>query len=327
MERRADIDRAKGLAILLVVFGHLVARADPAGVYWYEPLRRAVYSFHMPFFFYLSGLVLMLSGAALRPPAGWLQRRAARLLIPFWALGLLVVFGKYVVARWVFVDHAPAGLLPALAGLVWHTSGSPDGSIWYLFVLFCYSAAVPLLLAGDARRLGWLLSAAFALFFVPLPDYVYAGQIGRYAIFFALGLWAGAHDAAWHGFIRSSWQGWLLLLLPILIIAAWFGAAYPALMLLAAGLTAIPALHGLVRYSPLNSSPTLLWLGRYCFMIYLFNTIFIGLAKALLLKVTSWDGPHFLPFATCLMLAGIFGPVGLKHLAFSRIARLDRLTD
>jgi hypothetical protein len=62
-------------------------------------------------------------------------------------------------------------------------------------------------------------------------------------------------------------------------------------------------------------------------MIYLFNTIFIGLAKALLLKVTSWDGSHFLPFATCLMLAGIFGPVGLKHLVFSRVARLDRLTD
>ena len=51
MERRDDIDRAKGLAILLVVFGHLVARADPADVAWYEPLRRAVYAIHMPFFY------------------------------------------------------------------------------------------------------------------------------------------------------------------------------------------------------------------------------------------------------------------------------------
>ncbi len=71
MERRADIDSAKGLAILLVVFGHLVARADPAGVTWYEPLRRAVYAFHMPFFLYLSGLVAVLSGMLTVPPPAW----------------------------------------------------------------------------------------------------------------------------------------------------------------------------------------------------------------------------------------------------------------
>jgi hypothetical protein len=62
-------------------------------------------------------------------------------------------------------------------------------------------------------------------------------------------------------------------------------------------------------------------------MIYLFNTIFIGLTKGLLLLVTGWDGGHFLPFAICLMLAGVLGPVSLKHLAFRRLARLDRLTD
>ena len=71
MERRDDIDRAKGLAILLVVFGHLVARADPAGVERYEPLRRAVYAIHMPFLLYLSGVVAVHSGMLLAPRAAW----------------------------------------------------------------------------------------------------------------------------------------------------------------------------------------------------------------------------------------------------------------
>ena len=66
--RRQDIDRAKGLAILLVVFGHIVARSDPLNVNWYEPLRRAVYAFHMPFFLYLSGIVAVFSGALFTPP-------------------------------------------------------------------------------------------------------------------------------------------------------------------------------------------------------------------------------------------------------------------
>jgi fucose 4-O-acetylase-like acetyltransferase len=326
MERRADIDRAKGLAILLVVFGHLVARADPAGVGWYEPLRRAVYCFHMPFFFYLSGLVLMLSGAALRPAPGWVGRRAMRLLVPFAAMGLLVVIGKYVLARWMFVDHPPVALGEGLSRLVWHTGESPDGSIWYLAVLFAYSVAVPVVLGGDARRLGWVMALCVGLFFVAVPDDVYGGQMARYAVFFCAGLLAGAHDAGWMRYLRRYWRVWLVIFLGLVAVAVWAGRAIPGLML-PAGLCAIPALHGLVRFSGLRFSRTLLWLGRYCFMIYLFNTIFIGLAKGLLLRVTDWDGGHFLPFAMCLMLAGVLGPVGLKRYAFRRLGRWDRLTD
>jgi hypothetical protein len=62
-------------------------------------------------------------------------------------------------------------------------------------------------------------------------------------------------------------------------------------------------------------------------MIYLFNTIFIGLAKGLLFRFVDWDGAHFLPFSMCLMLAGVFGPVGLKYMALRHVPRLDRMTD
>src|ERR1700688_3280887 len=71
MERRADIDRAKGLAILLVVFGHLVARADPTGGERDEPLCRAAYARHMPFFLYLSVVVAVHAGMLLAPRAAW----------------------------------------------------------------------------------------------------------------------------------------------------------------------------------------------------------------------------------------------------------------
>ena len=107
MPRRQDLDIARGFAILLVVFGHLVARADPAGVGWYEPLRRAVYAFHMPFFFYLSGLVAVLSGMVPAPRSAWpgiIAARTRRLLLPFLVLGLLIVTAKYLAAdlsRWI----------------------------------------------------------------------------------------------------------------------------------------------------------------------------------------------------------------------------------
>jgi fucose 4-O-acetylase-like acetyltransferase len=328
--RRLDIDRAKGLAILLVVFGHLVARADPAGVTWYEPLRRAVYAFHMPFFLYLSGLAAALSGGVLIERhlwAAWLRARASRLLVPFFGLGVLIVLGKCAAGHFLFVDNAPAGLGPGLAALVWHTASSPALSIWYLAVLFALSALTPMLLGGQKARLPALCVAALLLYPLPLPAYLYLDHIGRYAIFFVIGAWAGTAGASWTRFVDRAWPVCLAAFLTALALIARFGAHWPAsFILLPIGTMSMPALHGLVRHYA-ASSRSLLWLGRYCFMIYLFNTIFIGLAKGLLLTVWSWRAPDFLPLAAALMLSGTLGPVALKRCAFSRGGRLDRLTD
>jgi fucose 4-O-acetylase-like acetyltransferase len=329
--RRTDIDSAKGLAILLVVFGHIVARTDPAGVHWYEPLRRAVYSFHMPFFLYLSGLVAALSGALLTPPRA-LPRlavvRARRLLVPFFGLGALIVLGKCFAAGVIFVDNAPAGVAAGFTALVWHTAASPAGSIWYLAVLFAISLAAPAILRGAPARLPVLLGLALLLYAIPLPAYVYLDRFGTYAVFFVAGGAAGLLGPRWLRFVDLSWPVWLLLLMAALIAVAGFGGAWPQkLTMLFAGLVAMPALHGLVRFLPAKSSRPLLWLGRYCFTIYLFNTMCIGLAKGLLLHLAGWNAADFPALAAALMAAGTFGPVAIKRWLLRRIGPLDRLTD
>jgi fucose 4-O-acetylase-like acetyltransferase len=327
--RRTDLDMAKGLAILLVVFGHLVARADPAGVEWYEPLRRAVYAFHMPFFLYLSGMVAVFSGGFYAPLAAWgglARARAKRLLVPFFGLGLLIVAGKLLAARVMFVDNRPADLAAGLGSLVWHTADSPALSIWYLFVLFVFSLVAPLVVRGQRRRLPLLIGLALLLYLVPLPAYAYLDHLGRYAIYFALGALAASFDAGWTRFIDRFWPVCMALLAALLAAIAAYGAAWSVpLTLLPVGALSMPALHGLVRF--LGASPSLSFLGRYSFMIYLFNTLFIGFAKSLMLQVSTWDGAHFMPFAMALMLAGTMGPVGLKRYAFKRVKWLDKMTD
>ena len=52
------IERAKGLGITLVVFGHIAGRSVPDGNEWYRHVYWLIYFFHMPFFMFLSGLVL-----------------------------------------------------------------------------------------------------------------------------------------------------------------------------------------------------------------------------------------------------------------------------
>jgi fucose 4-O-acetylase-like acetyltransferase len=328
MRRDESLDRAKGLAILLVVFGHLVARADPAGVEWYEPLRRAVYAFHMPFFLYLSGVAMAMSGAAFAPASAWpgfAANRARRLLVPFFGLGFAILAAKFLAGRVMFVDNAPASLAAGLDGLFWHTELSPARSIWYAFVLFVFSmAAPPLLRAGGWRLLG---GAAALVYCVPCPALAYADELGRYFVFFVLGLAAGAAPG-WVAWVDRYWR-WLGI--GFVALLGWvvaFGdfVSFPV-TLLCTGALSMPVLHGLVKTFSETPARICLYLGRYSFMIYLFNTLFIGLAKGMLLRVTSWDGAHFLPFAIALACAGTFGPVALKQVAFRRAKILDRLTN
>lgn len=331
-ERRWDIDAAKGLAILFVVFGHLVARADPRGVDWYEPLRQAVYAFHMPFFLYLSGLVAVESGMLLAPPGQWkrmLASRAKRLLLPFFGLGGMIVCGKLTLEGVISVDNPPANLASGLADLLWHTAASPALSVWYLFVLFVVSIATMVALNGRRSRLPWLIAAALTLYATPLPAIAYADRIGGYAIFFLLGAAAGFAGKRWLTCIDRIWPPALAALLAALCAIILFGRRWPeAPVMLLVGVLSFPALHGFLRALPDTSfKANLLLLGRYSFMIYLFNTLFIGLAKGTMLRVLTWDGANFYAFAAVLMASGVLGPVALKRCVFARIPVLDRLTN
>ena len=72
------ITQVKGLAILLVVFGHIAS-----------PLGPAIFSFHIPLFFFLGGMFIKTEHS----PIEFLKRNFVRLIIPFFifgALGLLV---------------------------------------------------------------------------------------------------------------------------------------------------------------------------------------------------------------------------------------------
>ncbi len=329
--RRADIDMAKGLAILLVVFGHLVARQDPQNVHWYEPMRRAVYAFHMPFFLYLSGLVAVSSGFLGKGRAGFrraARNRAMRLLLPFFGLGLLVLAGKLAAAKFMFVDHVPASAWAGLNGLFWHTAASPALSIWYLLVLFVLSLATLWLLNGKATRLPWLLAGSLLLYNLPVPAYLYADRVFTYAPFFLLGALAGFAGTKWDRLLDKAWPFALAgLLAGLVCVAFWGQGEEQKAVMLPLGALSMPALHGaLRRVGPGFLRAGLLFFGRYSFMIYLGNTICIGLAKGVLLRFLSWDGLHFLLFAPVLLLAGLLGPIALKRAGFHRFPELARLT-
>ena len=331
LPRRADLDAAKGLAIILVVLGHLVSRSHPAGNDWYLYLQTALYQFHMPFLMYLSGYVHSLSGAARSPAPAWprfVLRRGLRLLVPFGAFGLAVIVGKLVASQFISVDNPPASFVSGVVDLVWHTDHSPALSVWYMAVLFTVSVLTPPLLWVARGHVAVLVAVSVAAYLVHVPHVMFLDRVARFALFFVTGvLVAGAGTAATEAMRRFSLLSLAVFLALLAACTALFDDFTDAARLALCGLASIPALHGLIIGSSLGRSRWLLVAGGYSFVIYLLNTPFIGAAKGLLLKVTSWDGPIFPLFAAVLFSAGLLGPVFVKRLLLPARSFLDRITD
>jgi fucose 4-O-acetylase-like acetyltransferase len=327
-ERRLDLDRAKGFAILLVVAGHIVAAAPPPGAEWWDWPRSALYSFHMPFFLYLSGYVAWLSGGIAFPASEtWRHaaRRAQRLLLPFFLLGVVVLLGKLLAQEVVHVDNRASGLLSGLRDLVVTTEDSPATFIWFLLVLFlCCVLAPP---AWRVAGVPGLLGAGLVLLALDPPAVFYLDRFARHALFFAVGVAVARHEAsllplfvAWR---KAWWAGFAASLAAAL--AGWLPGDWA---LLVCGLAAIPALHGLVQGTAFARASWPLALGRYTMAIYLFNVIAIGVMKAALIALgVPWTGAGFVIHAPALLLAGIALPVLAKRLVLRRVPVLDRMTD
>ena len=343
--RLLDLDRAKGMAILLVVFGHLVPQEDPAGLTWYDPVRIGIYLFHMPFFMYLSGYVTFWSGAATIAPSRWpglVGRRAKRLLVPFFGFGCAILAGKLFADRFIHVDNVPTGLGAGLESLFIHTAHSPAMSVWYIGVLFVYVIATPLLLR--LPRLGQLpaelplLAVAVALYLIQAPPILYMDRVCRFFIFFVAGGLAARAGATWWS-ILDRWHLPALLALMAVLIFANSGAVhfnwgdqadekfpYKAYMLVA-GLLSMVALHGLARSVVVARWRWLVFVGNMCFAIYLLNTICMGLAKGVALKFLSWNAQDFPLVAGIMFATGVLGPILIKRYLLPLVPPLDRVTD
>jgi fucose 4-O-acetylase-like acetyltransferase len=119
--RLTEIDRAKGLAILLVVVGHLVAGDPPKGNAWFEQLVTIIYSFHMPFFMYLSGFVMLYTFRGLDTKRSYLDYsfgKFKRLAPGFFCFAIIILTGKLLASQVVHVDYQSTCMLQGVFFIV-----------------------------------------------------------------------------------------------------------------------------------------------------------------------------------------------------------------
>lgn len=322
-----DITIAKGLAIFLVVFGHIVTGPPPHGNDWYIVIRTALYAFHMPFFIYLSGYIFFYTDSAARARGNFgafVKRRAERLLVPFILFGLLIIAGKHIAQQFIHVDNVASNVLTDFINLFWWTGGSAAKSVWYVFVLFEMTIFATLATRLVRAPLFWFL-ATLPLSLLLITPILYLDRFFLYLGYFFAGGVAITYREKWLEIMdRYLWLFWILFIVAIILTRM---TGIFMFSLIACGLTSIPALHGLCRRAWMLKSKWLDILGRYSFSIYLLNTIGIGVAKGVLYLFVNWNGPRFLIFLPILLLTGLIGPIIVKAQIFRRVPYLDKITD
>lgn len=320
--RLEDIDRAKGLAILLVVFGHIVARQPPTENEWYVFAKTVVYTFHMAFFMFLSGVVYFAHLRVVQSVTEYfaaISKRFVRLMPAYFIFAGTIFLGKLAAQQFVHVDNPVHGL-GDLFNIVLFPMQSVSSFLWYIYVLFIVSALALAIFTLTRGRLMPLVAIGFGLLFSPKIDFLAISQITKYLFFFALGGLAVTHWSQYSSLVDRLWIPAGLLMLAMLATQSFSGMLWVIVALLS-----IPALHGLCR-KQFPGVKLLLVVGAMTFPIYLMNTISIGVAKAVMLKFASWDGDNFFIFFPLLFAAGVGVPIFIKKHVFSRISSLDRIT-
>lgn len=308
--RLLDIDRAKGLAIILVVFGHLFQEGTRGETPQYHEAMAAIYQFHMPFFMYLSGFVFFLTNShhALERGYGrFASKRFDRLMIPFLTFGLIVICGKYLFAQFGPIYDSVPSISDGIWAAISNSEGNPTISIWYLVVLFVYSLAMPLLWRIAGGRLTAITLVALALYFAPVTERFYLARLCHYFPFFCIGGLMALHQQRFYPLLRK----WGLVLL-ILFAGVLATCRHLPEAMFICGLFSLPALHGLMLQPFVKHDIVLLFIGQNSMAIYLMNTIFIGLAKLFWFRLLPYEGMWNMSLIATLLATGIIGPMAVR---------------
>ena len=177
--RKFYLDNLKGFLIILVILGHVVQ-----GVfvdYQHNFLFRAIYSFHMPLFFFISGYLTWKKVPDSRIPV----KRAKQLLLPF-------IFWAYIsplIYQFRFdIEYTINVIL------------YPDNGLWFLYNLFVYSFMIWLSQRVSCKRVTQEMVLT-GLFFVVCVLMVFfktkfnCSQICWYFPFFALGFYFRKYES------------------------------------------------------------------------------------------------------------------------------------
>lgn len=318
-QRNISIDSLRGLAVVLMVAGHVVGSTGDTGMRVAdESAWRWVYlmleDVRMPLFTVLSGYVYAMR--PLRQSSGYgrmLKGKARRLLVP------LLLVGTFFYMSQAFLpgtNNAPP------ISEVWRVYLYGYGHFWFLLALFLIFMLVPAIDAFGGLRTPtrWAVVLGLAaVAFIVLPyrpsggDFLASFGALRLLPFFLLGYGLNIHAKVLHN--RVLLLGAVMVIVGGLYLKVGFvnnqADHYALWSKSVAVLLGLSVLFTLLWFKDLVQVPWLAWLGQRSFGIYLLHVFGTAGARILVERI-GWDSPGVI-FTTSL-IAGVLLPVAFEML-------------
>lgn len=287
MTRDCWSDHAKGIGIVLVVYGHvargLVAAGLPVDRDLFALVDSFLYAFHMPLFFFLSG-IYFLESFRKAGPVRLLANKVDSLLYPYviWSLlhgGLEVAMSQHTNGKVQWAD---------VLAFPWH----PRTHFWFLYALFLvFVVAIVLYGPLRARRHGCVMLAAAVLYLSHslLPTSLQLHYVAQNLVFFCAGIFCSGSTA---GLKRHAGVGFTVAT-ALLVALQWTlhmklgedfetGPRWLLLFIAIAGTLSVVWGAMLLARAKLEF---LRWIGTMSFGIYLMHTL-AGAAVRIVLQKT-----------------------------------------
>ncbi|HGM4930589.1 TPA: acyltransferase family protein [Serratia marcescens] len=316
--REAWVDYAKGIGIILVVFGHVNRGLYSAGIQLsgssYLLTDSIIYSFHMPLFFFLSGLFFTQS-LDKKGKTHFVISKIDTIVYPYVIWSLLQGLVEVLLSRYT---NNPSSLGDVLS-LFTH----PRAQFWFLYALFMVFVLATLLYSKETYRyllpVLIVISAGLYLYQDSLTKAFHFDYITRFLVFFLLGAFAIRYASL----IANLGFGSLLASLFAFIALQWGFHGYAGLLYTDAGsfslLLAVEAIFFIVNLSVLLAKTNLAWLrrlGELSMVIYLMHIL---AASGLRIVLTKFM--HISHWPTQVIAGTLFGLIA-PVIAYLLIQRL-----
>jgi len=279
IEKDLFVETLRGLAITLVVIGHVIGSASDGGMQVSDDsfLRYLYYTFieflQMPLFTIIAGWVYALNPIKQGNFLPFIKKKVYRILVPMIVVGVLYFLLQYFV---------PGTNKKGNLSEIWNLLIFPYTLYWYLYSLFLVFIVITIV---DLNKLmnqisGWLIILIFSIVILLIRDHVipveypnylsYKGAIYLFP-FFVLGI----------GLVRFRFlfqkKIFVFIITTVLVITytiqqlAWFNIIdFPVTENNLTGL--LIGITGTVFLFNLNwQSKSLVWLGAYSYSIFLFH--------------------------------------------------------
>lgn len=287
-KRNLFYDAVRGLAILLVVLGHGIQ-------YGYSDfdnnlIFRMIYSFHMPLFMLISGMVVPLGS---KVDFNWLKKKFSQLVIPFL---------MWIILPFLFNENRDwSAFIEKIGNII----QSPDrGGLWFLWVLFLNCCAlymgIKICEKSRVKNEPVVFVCEFAVIFLlskTVIKWFGMGSCANYCVYYFAGYLLSKYKnqiRISEGFQRGMQIAGILIY--ILLLPMWHRTQLPVclgsfetvlpqavLEVLNMGFKYVTAFCGIamvffmIRYFPVKGRNVLAKLGKYTLEVYALHYFFIAM--------------------------------------------------